>query len=194
MSSALENSFADGSWLACGLTLRALLADHLLVGCRLLGLLITVPGCNPSVVPWQTRALLLVVLAGMITPNVSLSARGALRPAAPPPRAMHHTENSIRPVAHEPQISIDEVAHEGHFTTAVRSPGSIDRSSSVVNFLALAAGEACLGFLLGIGANLIMQGFRMAGQLIDQQTGLGMLSSAGIDSEEGGSILGELLF
>lgn len=170
MPSALENSIADASLLAYGLTLMALLADHLLVGCRLLGLLVTVPGCNPSTVPWQLRALLLVVMAGMITPNVSVTARKALQPD-------------------ERQFVMTQFDTDAG---SVRHEASATRNVGV--FLGLAAGEMCLGFLLGIGVNLILQGFRMAGQLIDQQTGLGLVSSSGIDGEEGGSPLGELLF
>lgn len=173
MPSALENSIADASLVAYGLTLLALLADHLLVGCRLLGLLVTVPGCNPSTVPWQLRALLLVMMAGMITPNVSVAARQALPPGG---------QQFVMTQFEDETTDSDSVRHA---TKATRSVGV---------FLGLAAGEICLGFLLGIGANLILQGFRMAGQLIDQQTGLAVPSSAGIDGEDSGSALGELLF
>lgn len=166
MPSGLENSITDASWLAYGFTLIALMADHLLVGCRLVGLLVTLPGCNPSTVPWHLRALLVVVMAGMITPNVSLSARRVLNPV-------------------EQQFAMVEFQD---------TDASSVRNVAAVDLFGLAAGEVCLGLLLGIGANLILQGFRMAGQLVDQQTGLGLVSAAGIDGEEGGTIFGELLF
>ncbi len=173
MPSALEISMADASLVAYGLTLIALLADHLLVGCRLLGLLVTVPGCNPSTIPWQLRALLLVVLAGIITPNVSLSARKALQPDGR-------------------QFVMTQFEDGNADAGSVRHGGDTPRNVGV--FLGLAVGELGLGFLLGIGANLILQGFRMAGQLIDQQTGLELASSSGLDGEDGGSVMGELLF
>lgn len=189
MPSALENSFADASLVAYGVTLLALLADHLLVGCRLLGLLVALPGCNPATIPWQLRAMLLVVMAGMITPNVSLSARGALRPAA-----TTSASREIQPVSHDRQLLQEKPAVELDSTSRSHSVPAARELTAIVRFLGLGAGELCLGFLLGIGANLILQGFRMAGQLIDQQTGLGITSSAGIDGEEGGSAMGELLF
>ncbi|MES2788979.1 MAG: flagellar biosynthetic protein FliR [Planctomycetota bacterium] len=191
MPSALENSFADASLLAYGLAMSGLLADYFLVGCRLLGLLVTLPGCNLSTVPWQLRCLLLVVMAGMITPNVSLSARPALRPAEPLSTQM--AENSIRPVVHEDRISIDtrEVDRSSSLSRSLRTTNS---PASILALIGLAASELCLGALLGIGASLIVQGFRMAGQLIDQQTGLGLVAASGIDGEDGGSAMGELLF
>ncbi len=166
MPSALENSFADASWLVYGFTFVTLLADYLLVGCRLLGLLVTLPACNPSSIPWHFRVLMVVVLAGMITPNVSLSARRVLNPAEQQ-FAMVQFENT----------DASSVRHE-----------------TVTGFLGLAAGEVCLGLLLGIGANLILQAFRMAGQLIDQQTGLGVAATSAVDGAGEGSAFGELLF
>ena len=200
MLSALENSFADASLLAFGLSVMALLADHLLVGCRLIGLLVTVPACNPASVPWQLRVLLLVVMAGMITPNVSLSARNALdvgsrnrvADTAGGDGRLHRNERA-RQTSHEQQVP----AHSFNVdvkTGSVRPGRELGSPAGILDFLGLAAGEICLGLLLGIGANLILQGFRMAGHLIDQQTGLGLVASAGIDDGEDGSIMGELLF
>lgn len=199
MPSALENSFADASLLAYGLSVMALLADHLLVGCRLFGLLVTVPACNPASVPWQLRVLLLVVISGMITPNVSLSARDALdgrrqdlvAEAAGDGR-LHRNQRTRQTVHEQPvppdSFNVDAKTGTAHHGREIGSPARI------LDFLGLAAGEICLGLLLGIGANLILQGFRMAGQLIDQQTGLGLVASAGIDDGEDGSVMGELLF
>ena len=202
MPPAIENPLADASLLAYGLALAGLLSDHVLVACRLLGLLVTVPGCNPAALPWHVRCLLLVVLAGVITPNVSLSARAALRPTDGPTDrpvvASRWADGTIQPAAHSGQTPPHEIPNtiqtDGSETVRVRPFDKGLNLGTSVEFVGLAACEVGLGLLLGVGANLILQGFRMAGQLIDQQTGWGLTASSAIDGDDLGSIPGELFF
>ena len=193
MSFPLDSSMADTELPVYGLALLALAADYLLVGCRLVGLLVTIPGCNPAVIPLHLRCLLVVVLAGVITPNVSLVTRHPLPPAVRHPAVEQFADRTVQPVGHADADLLDGFPID-HFSP---TPGSTTRPQTVLatltKFIGLGASELCLGLLLGLGANLILQGIRMAGQLIDQQTGWGLINS-GIDGEEGGSAIGELLF
>ncbi len=179
--------------LAYGLVLAGLLADYVLVACRLLGLLLVTPGFNSSALPLHLRCLLLIVTAAVITPNVSLTARTALQPREPHRQFTSTTDPAVRPVSHAELDPDDTTLVDGYEPAATYS-GTFSALHSGIEFLRLAGCEVCLGLMLGICANLIVQAFRIAGQLIDQQTGWGIVSAASLDSDEAGSVTGELLF
>lgn len=187
MPFALDSSIADLELPAYGLTILALMADYVLVGCRLLGLLVTLPGCNPAVIPWHLRCWLIIVVAGVITPNVSLAARQLQAPA------LQSVDHTLQPVAHVTTDLPDGFPTDDRMIAQRSRVSGGNVLGTAAQFIGLGASEVCLGFLLGLGANLILQGIRMAGQLIDQQTGWGLMAS-GIDIDEGGTAIGELLF
>lgn len=195
MSPLFENSLTSDSTLAYGVILAGLLADHILVACRLLGLLVTIPGFNHSSLSWHLKILLLVVTAAVITPNVSPLARSALRPAEPQRPLAHASEPAVRLTSHSEPDPDATFAIDGNSSSAIRrSTSSFSALTSGLNFLVLGACEVCLGLMLGLGANLVLQGFRIAGQLIDQQTGWGLVATSALDSEEAGTATGELFY
>jgi len=159
------------------------LADHGLVFCRLLGLLALIPGISNSALSWQLRGILLLTLAGVITPNVSHDAHSVL------------TGNAIAQISFEqpavPGIAtIDRDAERGQRDDS--TPKFPDRSWFA--WIHLASAELCLGVLLGAGANLVLQGFRMAGALIEQQLGLSIASNNLSSGESEATGTGELFF
>lgn len=193
MLAAFENSLASDPTLAYGLILAGLLADHVLVACRLLGLLVTIPGFNSSSLPWHMKCLLLVVTAATLTPNVSPFARSALRPGETGGRFAQASEPAVRLASHaEPDLG-DAVQIDGSSSSSLRST-SLTMLSSGLTFVVLAMCEVCLGLMLGLGAHLILQGFRIAGQMIDQQTGWGLIAAQSLDSDDGGTASGELFY
>lgn len=189
MSLDLTSTVVSEIWLAYGLMGLKVLTAYLLVTCRLLGLFLLTPGFNSAALPLHLRCLLLLVMAGVITPNVSPDLH------APGPAAVERLAEAgvapIRTASHEDlgstgAIPVDRSARGKFRRTTVT--GLLSR------FVQLAGTELCLGLLLGLCANLIIQGCRMAGQLIDQQTGLGIVAVTAIDGDDGGSVTSELLF
>jgi flagellar biosynthetic protein FliR len=57
-----------------------------------------------------------------------------------------------------------------------------------------AAGEFALGLILGIGVLTILSGMQLAGEMIDQQTGLSLGEIANPALEINGSVTGQFLF
>lgn len=185
-----NNTFSIDPTVAYGLMLAGLLADHVLVACRLMGLLVTIPGLNGSALSLHLKCLLLLVTAAVITPNVSHSAKAALQPRATNRHVTQIEDQTVRPVAHAELVPAEGVQIDGRTAESHSSPPVL---SSGVEFIRLAICELCLGLILGLGANLVLQGFRMAGQLIDQQLGWGF-STASLDGGDAGTPTGEMLF
>lgn len=176
--------------IALGLMLVGMLADHILVACRLAGLLVTLPGIGKSSLPWHLKGILLIVLAGIIAPNVSLAVRTPNR-APQRNQLADHADEQIRTVSHE---ATDARTLEGKFEHSFPQSGSVSTAYGVVQFAGLAGCEVCLGLLLGLGAWVVLQGLKMAGQLIDHQTGWGIASTGSPDDADGGgTVTGELL-
>ncbi len=193
MFSSFDTPAAD-PLLAYGLVLAGLLADYVLVACRLFGLLVAIPGFNSSALPLHLRCLLLVVTAAVITPNVSLTARTAFPQRDSQQKFALATDKAVQPVAHQEPEADDAFQVDGADSSYGHRSRSVSRLHSGVEFVRLAGCEVCLGLILGVCANLIVQGFRVAGQLIDQQTGWGIVSATSLDSDDGGTVTGELLF
>lgn len=184
---------AADSWVAYGPLLAGLLADHILVACRLLGLLVALPGLNASALPLHLRCLLLIVTAAVITPNVSPQARTTFQKSEPQRQFVEASVRPVRPASHEELGPAHAISIDDAEWSASASP-SFQVLASGIAFGRLAGCEACLGLLLGICANVIVQAFRMAGHLVDQQTGWGIVSATALDSEDSGTVTGELLF
>ncbi|HUG93444.1 MAG TPA: flagellar biosynthetic protein FliR [Planctomycetaceae bacterium] len=65
---------------------------------------------------------------------------------------------------------------------------------SVLEYAHVAAGELAIGLVLGLGVFIVLSGFLLAGELIDQQSGtlLGEVFNPGLDTS--GSTTGQLLY
>lgn len=156
--------------------------DHLLVFCRILGLLVLIPAINAAALGWQFRAILLVTLAAIITPNVSTGVQSILNPG------------TIQQVSREEPANLESDFAAGRNTSERDQATFATSNGTVASWIYKGLTELCLGLVLGAGANLVMQSFRMAGSLIEYQTGLslGQTNSPEIEGGETGS--GELLF
>jgi flagellar biosynthesis protein FliR len=165
-----------------GLVALRYLVDPLLVFCRILGLLVLIPGINAASLGWHLRAILLITLAAIIAPNVSADVQDLLNPSV-------IQQASREEPAFEDAAPAESTSDE--LPATVKSP---TRRRSVAGWIHAGLAELCLGLLLGVGANVVIQSFRMLGTLIEQQLGLSL--AAGSQSEltdlESGS--GELMF
>jgi flagellar biosynthesis protein FliR len=159
-----------------------LLADHLLVFCRLLGMLVLIPGLNTQALGWQLRATLLVTLAAIITPNVSTEVQAVFN------------SNQIQQASREePTFDGSDVIEPEGLASGENRP-QLQGHRSFSDWVFACITELCLGLILGIGANLVLQSFRMAGTLLEQQTGmsLGATEAQDLEASETGS--GALFF
>ncbi|MDB5388799.1 MAG: FliR [Planctomycetaceae bacterium] len=159
-----------------------MLAEHLLVFCRLLGLLVLIPGISTAALGWQLRAVLLITLAAIITPNVSRQVQAVLDP------------DTIQQASRE-EFAIPDLnpAESGELAGQSASKQTV-QGNSISELAHAALAELCLGLMLGCGANLVLQSFRMAGSVIEQQTGLSLGQTGGPESEDGETGSGSLMF
>lgn len=146
-----------------------------LVLVRMSGLMIIGPMFGQSLVPANIRILLVLVMALLITPTLSTQSEigfqrldvnqdGRLtRDEVPKPLETRFGNLLRRAGKHE-----DAALEAGEFITSLRIP------STIVDYARTAIGEFSLGFLLGLGVLTILSGLQLAGELIDQQTGLAL--------------------
>jgi len=168
----------------------------LLVLVRLSGLMVVGPVFGQAVVPANVRALLVVALAFLVTPLVQQQARlgfreldsnadGRLTLAETPPQLQPRFERLARRAGVEPAqaaFTVDE------FRAAVQLPRTL------VELTVQLVQELGLGFVLGLGVLTLLSGLQLAGQIIDQQTGmvLGEIFNPGLELD--GTLSGQFLY
>lgn len=162
---------------------------------RLSGLMTVGPIFGESLVPANLRILLIVALSLIITPTVYDHGRnmfrkldanrdGVLSPHEVPEglAARYETLRKTAGKTGDAGLRADE------FQINVVPPPSL------LDLVWIGAGEFSLGFVLGLGVLTILSGMQLAGDLIDQQTGLslGEIANPGLDIT--GSVTGQFLF
>lgn len=166
------------------------IADHGFVAIRLLGMLALTPGVNAPSLSLHLRGILIVTLALIVTPNVSIQTQAVL------------SRDAYAQVSFEQRAAVDANVELDEFDSQLdQSSGGfrrIERNSEerfdTGYWIQQSIEELCLGLLLGAGASLVLQGFRMAGSLIEQQIGLPVATNGGNDIDlEGDGNGGELL-
>jgi flagellar biosynthetic protein FliR len=165
-----------------------------LVLIRMSGLLAIGPFFGQPIVPANLRVLLVLVLSLLITPSLlqhsavgfqrlDTNVDGVLK-RDELPAGLHDRFDrvaSARADAGRAGITLTE------FAFAPNVP------SSIFDYAWIALGEFSLGLVLGLGVLVILSGLQLAGELIDQQTGiaLGEVFNPGLDTTS--SISGETL-
>ena len=166
-----------------------------LVLIRMSGLMIVGPLFGQSSVPVNVRILLALSLALLLTPlQADRARRGFERldadgdqqltvdeiPAALLPRY----ERLIREANLEPDAPLTSASYHARLIVA----------DSLIDYVRIAAGEIVLGLLLGTGVMTVLSGLQLAGQLIDQQSGLGLGEIFNPDLGDSVSLTGQTYF
>lgn len=166
-----------------------------LVFVRISGLMLVGPLLGQSAVPTQIRVLLVFACALLVTPVLPNQAQRAF--------AQLDLNQDGRLVKQE----IPEVLHV-HFETINSELGKssdvpITRSEwsyrfeaprSLLEWAVAGVRELSFGFVLGLGLSIVFSGLQLAGELIDQQTGIGLsgVFNPGFDMNAG--VSGQALY
>lgn len=165
---------------------------------RVSGLMLVAPGFSNTAVPINIRIFLMTALAMLITPNLSrLTGEGFRRLDADRngvlareeiPDAVWPRIEAIRQASGTTSEGDFESVREREFRLATEFPASL------MDYLWIVGGELGLGLLLGLGAMAVLSCLQLAGQLIDQQTGLGLGEVFNPDLNSSASMTGETLY
>jgi len=168
-----------------------------LVLLRMAGLMTIGPLFGQSLVPPNVRILLVVTLSILITPALRGQERigfvrldadhnGRLTRAELPEQFDGRFDRLLRAAGKNSEPAAFLTIDEFHQTAQI--------PSTVFDYAWIGVAEFALGLVLGLGVLTILAGLQLAGQLIDQQTGisLGEIANPGLDMN--GSVTGTMLF
>jgi flagellar biosynthesis protein FliR len=166
-----------------------------LVIVRLSGLMIVGPIFGQKLVPGNMRVLLIITLAFLITPAVHDHSRlvfdkldanrdGLLTLDEVPESLQAHFEIQRQAAGKDEEQGLTRA----EFQSVLRPPRTI------LDYARVALCEMALGFSLGLGVFTILTGLLLAGDLIDQQTGLSLGQIADPSLNITGSVTGQFLF
>jgi flagellar biosynthetic protein FliR len=157
-----------------------------LVLVRMSGLMTIGPVFGQSMVPANIRVLLVLTLSLLLTPTLGDQSQ----------LGFHRLDAN-----HDHRLARDEVPEslQAHFDSLLNRAGKTSEEtlapaeyaprlkvpSTIVDFAWVGIGEFALGLVLGLGVLIILSGLQVAGELIDQQTGisLGEISNPGFNIE-----------
>jgi len=166
-----------------------------LVVVRLSGLMIVGPLFGQSIVPRNVRVMLVLTIAFVITPTLSNHSRilfdkldanrdGVVTRDEVPGSLLERYDRLCD--------SGGDAAARG--LTADNFHLSLEPPRTILEYAWTAVGELGLGFALGLGTFTILSGLQLAGELIDQQTGLSLGEIANPGLNITGSVTGQFLF
>lgn len=165
---------------------------------RLSGLMLVAPGFSHTAIPINVRLLLMTALAMVITPNLSrMTGEGFRRLDADRnsvlakeeiPDVLRPRIAAIRQVSGSDQDEDSGSIGEREYRIVTEFP------RSVLDYVWIVTGELGLGLLLGLGAMTVLSCLQLAGQMIDQQTGLGLGEVFNPELNSSASMTGETLY
>ena len=166
-----------------------------LVVVRLSGVMTTAPGFGHPAVPVNIRILIVLASAFLVAPNVSQISS----------RTFHRLDAN-----HDGRLTADEVPEQlqQRFDDLVASqgpdaPDSVDQYEfrlglemppSLLDYLWVAVGEFGIGLVLGLGIMTVLSGLQLAGQVVDQQTGLGLGEVFNPELNSSTTVMGDFLY
>ncbi|HID23633.1 MAG TPA: type III secretion protein, partial [Planctomycetaceae bacterium] len=167
-----------------------------LVLVRLSGLMVVGPIFGQAVVPANVRVLLVVALSVLVAPLLHDQTRigferldanrdGRLTLSEVPPQLQSRFQRLARAAGQAPETAR---------LTRHQFYGPPQIPATLLQYARQIACEFALGFVLGLGVLTIFSGLQLAGQIIDQQTGLvlGEIFNPGLELE--GSLSGQFLY
>jgi flagellar biosynthesis protein FliR len=166
-----------------------------LVVIRLSGLMIVGPFFGQSVVPRTIRVMLVLTMAFVVTPSLANYSRLVFD-------KLDANHDGLVTRDEVPQAMLDRYDHlvesaggqAERGLTADNFRVSLQPPHSVLEFAWTAVGELGLGFAMGLGMLTILSGLQLAGELVDQQTGLSLGEIANPGLNITGSATGQFLF
>lgn len=146
-----------------------------LVLIRMSGLMIVGPVFGQASVPANIRVFLTIALSLLLTPlladrhgkgfdRLDLDQNGQIAAEEIPPGLKPRIDRMLVQVGH----TTDDPLSRAEYRMTVTVP------DSPWEYARIAAGELVLGLLLGTGVIAVLSGLQLAGQLIDQQSGLAL--------------------
>ena len=142
----------------------------LLVVARLAGLLGVGLFLGRTLLTWQVRVGLIVLLTLVVVPTLPLA---------------RETDSQVRLVGHAAEAVARSVTQAG---SAVR-----DAIATPVDFVAALLCELGLGAVLGLGLAIVLSGLKLGGEWLDRHSGLGMGSVLNPEYLSEGSVSAEML-
>jgi len=142
----------------------------LLVVARLAGLLGVGLFLGRTLLTWQVRVGLIVLLTLVVVPTLPLA---------------RETVSQVQLVGHEGEAAARSVTQAGR---AVR-----DAITTPVEFVAALLCELGLGAVLGLGLAIVLSGLKLGGEWLDRHSGLGMGSVLNPEYLSEGSVSAEML-
>ena len=142
----------------------------LLVVARLAGLLGVGLFLGRTLLTWQVRVGLIVLLTLVVVPTLPLA---------------RETVSQVQLVGHEGEAAARSVTQAG---SAVR-----DAITTPVDFVAALLCELGLGAVLGLGLAIVLSGLKLGGEWLDRHSGLGMGSVLNPEYLSEGSVSAEML-
>lgn len=142
----------------------------LLVVARLAGLLGVGLFLGRTLLTWQVRVGLIVLLTLVVVPTLPLA---------------RETVSQVQLVGHEAEAVARSVTQAG---SAVR-----DAITTPVDFVAALLCELGLGAVLGLGLAIVLSGLKLGGEWLDRHSGLGMGSVLNSEYLSEGSVSAEML-
>src|SRR5262249_25811665 len=146
-----------------------------LVVFRLSGLMTTTPVFSSPNVPLNFRVLLIVALSFLLTPmlpnftkqgfqRLDRDGAGLLQRSEVPEQLQSRVDHILARKRNPQESSITWREYQGelHFP------------KSLLEYVWIAVCEFGLGFVLGIGTTTVLSALQLAGQMIDQQTGISL--------------------
>jgi flagellar biosynthetic protein FliR len=168
--------------------------SFVLVVVRMSGLMTIGPIFGQSIVPGTIRVLLVLSLSVLITPTL----QGRTQQAFARFDANSDGLLTREELPAQLQSRFDKTLAQSNSPaiTAVSAArlSSLQLPSTVLDFAWVGFGEFVLGLVLGLGVLTILSGLQLAGEMIDQQSGiaLGEVANPGFDIS--GSVSGQFLF
>ena len=142
----------------------------ILVAARLAGLLCVGLFLGRTLLTWQVRIGLIVLLTLVVAPTLPLA---------------NETINQVQLVGHE-----DDSAAQASFNTA---NSVLQVMASPIDFVVAVMCEIGLGAVLGLGVAVVLSGLKLGGEWLDQHSGLGMGSVLNPELLSEGSASAEML-
>lgn len=166
-----------------------------LVLVRMSGLMTVGPVFGQSLVPPNVRILLVLSLSMLVTPLLSVQPQIAFQRLDANGDGRLEREELPEHLRARFDVLLGRAGKPPNATLAVEEFYYSTRiPRTVVDYAWTGVGEFALGLVLGLGVLIILSGLQLAGEIIDQQTGiaLGEISNPGL--EINGSITGQFLF
>ena len=169
-----------------------------LVLVRMSGLMAIGPVFGQKIVPGNIRVLLVISMSLMITPTLPTQSEmgfqrldtnqdGQLTRDEIPEQLQRHFDERLERAGK----GADDFLTASEFRYEVLQ---LEIPSTIFDYVWIALGEFAMGLVLGLGVLIILSGLQLAGELIDQQTGLSLGQISNPSMEISGSVSGQFLY